>query len=165
MAETDKGALDGIRDLLARFVDQMQTREEVVRLDERMKQVATREEVNNGDFRTLQEVSTMFDRSSAATQQYVRDRVEESSLKTQNALQGMERHILEKVEAGINKAAAAAAAATIAAMPPIQPPMPGQGEQYRRMNPIVPWVGGPGIGGLVVYLILAFFGWAPRPGG
>lgn len=161
MAESEGGPLDGMREIFARILDRLDTRDTVVRLDERVKQTATREEMNAADNRTLEAVSTMFDRSTAASQTYVREQIAGSNQATKNLLLEFEKHLFERFDSVITRVADTAAKAAVAAMPP--PPAPQT--NVRIMHPAIPWLGGPGLGGLIVYLLLAFFGYAPRPGG
>jgi hypothetical protein len=161
MADSESGPLDGMREVFSRILERMDTRETVVRLDERVKQTATREEMNAADSRTLEAVSSMFDRSTAASQTYVREQIAGSNQATKSLLLEFEKHLFERFDGVIARVADAAAKAAVAAMPAPQ----REDNDRRNMHPVIPWVGGPGIGGLLVYLILAFLGYAPRPGG
>jgi hypothetical protein len=160
MADTESSPLDGMREVFSRILERMDTRETVIRLDERIGRTATREEMNAADTRTLEAVSSMFERSTAANQTYVREQIAGSNQTTKNLLLEFEKHLFERVDGVMARVAETAAKAAIAAMPQPAPQPTG-----RVMHPMIPWLGGPGLGGLLVYLLLAFFGYAPRPGG
>lgn len=72
-------------------------REQLVLLMERLGQKASREEMNSADFRVLQEFSGLMERSMNSAREYVRDRVNESALKTENRLNDLERNIMDRI--------------------------------------------------------------------
>lgn len=154
----EPNAFVGVRELLSRIDQRLDVGEKVARMDERVTQKATREEMNAGDFRVLKDVSDMLDRVTSSNNQYVRERVNESSLKTENAMQAMESRLVDKFEAAITRAAAAA----VAAMATAQPQTAQQGGD-KRIHPALPFTGGLGGGAFILYMVLAFFNVVPRP--
>lgn len=167
MADLETGAIGGVREAIAQLGRQLEVRDDVVRLDEKMKGVATREEMNDADFRTERNVGVIIDRSATALQQYVRDRVNESSLKTENSLQLLEKHLKEHQTNTTASAVASALAPVLAQLQSFVPPQQSssQSERGGRVHPFIS-VGGGGVGGMtLMYLILAFLGMVPRPGG
>jgi hypothetical protein len=127
MADDESAALGGIRDILARFTERLDTREQVVRLDERVNQKASREEMNAADTRTLESASVMLDRAGAANQQYTRDQISSSALVTKNAIQEVDKHLGEKIDTRLTsiESSIAGLKAAIAAIPPPSEPRTG----------------------------------------
>jgi len=156
---------DDMSSLAGVLGERLDVRDEVVRQGERMKQLATREEMNEADFRTERNVGVIIDRSAQALQGYVRDRVNESSLKTENSLQLLEKHLKEHQTSTTASAVAAAIAPLLAQLQSLAAPVPPVPQPERgRVHPFIS-VGGGGVGGMtLMYLILAFLGMVPRPG-
>lgn len=144
---------DEVTGLASVLGERLDVRDEVIRHGERLRQTATREEMNAGDFRVLKDVSDMLDRSTQAHNQYVRERVRESALETKNTMQEMEGRLTSAISS---------LGSSIAALATPQQPAPTH-EKGRGMHPLLPATGGFGTGVAVLYLILAFFNIVPRP--
>ena len=132
--------------------DRLDVRDEVIRQSERLKQTATREEVNAGDFRVLKDVSDMLDRSTQAHNQYVRERVRESALETKNTMQEMEGRLTTAISQ------LGSSIASITVQPP--PPVP---THDKRLHPAAGVSVGAVSGASILYLVLAFLNIVPRP--
>lgn len=125
----------------------------VVRLQERMKHVASREEVGNSYNRIFQEVSTIFERTNSVQREYVRDRIRESALETKAAIGDSEKHLKGEIQS----LAASVAGLTVAISSMTQQP------DKRGWHPAATYgVGGAGVGtgllGLLLYLLGVFPG-------
>lgn len=147
--------VDDLNSLAGVLADRLDVRDEVIRHGEKLKQTATREEVNAGDFRVLKDVSDMLDRSTQSHNQYVRERVRESALETKNSMQEMEG----RLTTAISQLGSSIASLAV----PTSPPPATSSQNDRRFHPAAGLSVGAVSGASILYLVLAFLNVVPRP--